>query len=145
MSRAWIVVGVVVILAIGLGLGVAGGALLFGDDSGNDAANAAPTDEVCAEAQAAVEVAREQLRGLNESASQDASFFAALIVEQRAITFTMDAEPSCFTIRERAEAAGFLEGVHALLDALGSSSGSSTPPTSSGVDSSSTDSSSTDG
>lgn len=149
MSKAWIVMGLVGMLVVGTGLGVAG-ALLFDDDGGSEQgsgvdASAASTSEECGEARAVVDASLEAMRTLNESENQDASFFAALIVEQRTVTFAMDQADDCFTLQERAGAEGLLEGIHALLDALGSDIGAgSGQPTVPAPDSVPEDSSSTD-
>jgi hypothetical protein len=53
---------------------------------------------------------------LNQTETQDRSFFAAMIVEQRSITYTMETESSCFPLAERAAAEGLLEGIRGLLN-----------------------------
>lgn len=130
MNKPWIVAGVIVILIIGAGLGLAGGALLFDDDAGSEPPAAAPitvSEDTCEEARAVVDAAQAEMTAINESDNQDASFFAALIVQQRSVTFVMDETADCFTLQERAAAIGLLDGIEALLAALGSTAGSDGP------------------
>ena len=108
MNRRVIValIGVIVVGAI-LGLGVA---LAVRDSNGS------PSEEDCAEAEAVIAASNERLGEISAlETGQDASFFAAILVEQRTITFAMDAEPACFTLAERAGAEGLLAGVRALV------------------------------
>lgn len=72
-------------------------------------------DADCDEARAVVDRSVATMAELNETDSQDRSFYAAVIVEQRAITFAMEARPSCFSFAERAAAHGLLEGIRGLL------------------------------
>lgn len=113
-TRRWILPAAV-LLVVGLGLGVLGGVLLFGDASSNDATNGAAVE--CDEAQAVVDQSIGAIDEINQSETQDVSFFAAILVEQRAITFAMDAAPGCFSLDDRAGAVGLLEGIQALLAA----------------------------
>lgn len=92
---------------VALALGVAAGAYL------NDRQATAGCDE----ARDVVGAALATMAEINEIEVQDQSFFAALVVEQREITFTMGAAPRCFSLTERAEAEGLLEGISGLLDA----------------------------
>ncbi len=88
------------------------GGLLLGDDG--DASEAASTIEAsvdCAEAEALVEGSATVMAAINESEVQDLGFFAALLVEQRKVVFAMEAAPSCFSLDDRADAQGLLEGI----------------------------------
>lgn len=120
MRRRWIV-GLVALFAIGVGLGLLGGLYVFDEESddgrveNSDGATSEPVD--CDEANAFIEEANAAMVTINEAEQQDLSFFAALIVEQRAITFAMDAAPSCFSLNERARAHGLLDGIRLLSNA----------------------------
>ena len=105
--RARRVTAYVALFAIGLTLGALGGVFLL------DREPAAKCDE----AREVVDTAVANMEEINQTEEQDRSFFAAIIVEQRAITYTMNAEASCFSLTERAAAEGLLEGIRGLLAA----------------------------
>lgn len=70
--------------------------------------------------EASIEVvndAIERIDTINESEVQNSTFFAALIVEQRTITYAMEDASSCFSLLDRAAAAGLLDGLQGLLAA----------------------------
>ncbi len=91
----------------------------------DDVDPAAPTAEDCAEAMAVVDGSLVAIDEITASdATQDESYFAAILVEQRTITFVMEERPDCFTLADRAGSAGFQRGVEALLD---TSAGSDVP------------------
>jgi len=70
----------------------------------------------CDTAQSVVDTSVDRINELNDTAEQqDQSFFAAVIVEQRTITYAMDAARKCFTLSERAANEGLLEGLRGLL------------------------------
>ncbi len=70
----------------------------------------------CDAAHSVVDTSVERIQELNDTAEQqDQSFFAAVIVEQRTITYAMNAAPRCFTLSDRAGNEGLLEGLRALL------------------------------
>lgn len=102
LRRVALVTGV---FALGLAVGVVGGVIL------RDRAR----DADCDEAQEVVDRSVSTMEELNEAEIQDRSFFSAVIVEQRAITYTMETASSCFSLDERAAAEGLLEGIRALL------------------------------
>lgn len=97
------------IFTLGLALGVLGGVILR--DRTRDA--------TCDEAEEVVARSVENMEELNQAETQDQSFFAAVIVEQRAVTYAMDAASSCFSLDERAAAEGLLEGIRGLLMSSG--------------------------
>lgn len=99
------IAAVIGIFALGLAFGVVGGVVL------RDRAR----DATCEEAQEVVDQSVQNMEELNQAETQDQSFFSAVIVEQRAITYTMDTESSCFSLAERAAAEGLLEGIRGLL------------------------------
>jgi hypothetical protein len=107
----------IVLFVVGLGLGLVGGVVLFDDSSSDDGGGPVAPEVDCEEAQAVVDQAVASIDEINQSETQDVSFFAAILVEQRTITFAMDAAPSCFSLEERAGAVGLLDGIQALLDA----------------------------
>ena len=75
-----------------------------------------PSEEDCEEADAVVAAANARLGEISAAETeQGASFFASVLVEQRTITFAMDAQPACFSLAERAGAEGLLDGVRALV------------------------------
>lgn len=69
----------------------------------------------CDEARSVVDAAVENMEEINQAQEQDQSFFAAIAVEQRSVTYAMNAERSCFSLTERAQAEGLLEGIRGLL------------------------------
>ena len=101
--RIAVVIGV---FALGLALGVVGGVVL------RDRAR----DATCDEAREVVDRSLENMDELNQTETQDRTFFAAVIVEQRAITYTMGTASSCFPLADRAAAEGLLEGIRGLLN-----------------------------
>ena len=73
--------------------------------------------EVCAQVRALVDESNADIATLtDETEIQSVSFYAAVLSEQRTITFVMNEQPTCFSLEERAAAAGLLDGVQALLD-----------------------------
>jgi predicted alpha-1,6-mannanase (GH76 family) len=104
-----VIVALIGVFAIGAALGLAV-ALAVRDSNGS------PSEQDCAEAEAVIAASNERLGEISAvETEQDASFFAAILVEQRTIAFAMDAEPACFTLAERAGAEGLLDGVRALV------------------------------
>ena len=95
----------VALFAIALTLGALGGVFLLDREPSVN----------CDEAREVVDTAVASMEEINQAEEQDQSFFAAIIVEQRAITYAMGAEPSCFSLTERAAAEGLLEGLRGLL------------------------------
>lgn len=84
-----------------------------GDDDGG--AVVVSTEEECAEAQAVVDDANEELAAIGQtSAAQDRTYFSAVIVQLRTIEVAMQERPDCFTLAERAGAAGLVNGVELL-------------------------------
>lgn len=82
-----------------------------------------PSASDCQEAADVVAAANaniEQIVGSEQAGGVD--YFAAILVEQRTITFAMEDVPDCFSLSARAMAAGLLEGVRNLLDAAASGS-----------------------
>lgn len=116
-NRGAIAVAVVMFLLGGV-IGLLGGLLLGEDGSDGADGSAAPSSDVsidCAQAEAVVEAAVAEMSAINETEVQDASFFAALLVQQRGITFAMDAAPTCFDLGDRAAAHGLLDGIAGLM------------------------------
>ena len=112
---------------IGGVIGLLGG-LLLGDDA--DERVAAPTSDVaidCAEAEALVEGSAAAMETINESEVQNASFFAALVVEQSKAVFAMEAVPTCFSLEDRGGAQGLLDGLVVLAEASGPLSAQQAP------------------
>lgn len=101
--RPWTAAAVVLALLAGVVIGV----VLRDRIGGTD----------CSEARDIVDAASATMEELNETEAQDRSFLAAVIVEQRTITFTMRERPNCFSLTERATAEGLLEGIRGLLGA----------------------------
>ncbi|BAN00370.1 hypothetical protein [Ilumatobacter coccineus] len=112
--RLAVIVGGVMLFVLGATIGLLGG-LVLADDTAETPSASDAID--CDEATDIVEAAITEIGVLETSPTQDAGFFAALIVEQRKVTFTMDAAPDCFTLADRAGANGLLAGIHALFDA----------------------------
>jgi hypothetical protein len=104
MSRRAVVVRIAVLLAV-LAVGFVGG--VYARDRQSDAS--------CDTAREVVDNSLQTLEELNLTETQDQSFFAAVIVEQRTITYAMNAESRCFSLQERAGAEGLLEGIRGLL------------------------------
>lgn len=98
-------VPMIALFVAGLLLGALGGVFLL---------DRAPSAN-CDEARDIVGVALANMEQINEAEEQDQSFFAAISVEQRTVTYTMASEPSCFSLTERAQAEGLLEGIRGLL------------------------------
>ena len=97
------------ILVLGLLLGVGG--VVVVDRVWNDD----PSKADCEAARSLVDGSVKNMEELSTAEEQDKSFFAAMIVEQRTITYAMDAEPKCFSLQERAGAEGLLDGIRGLL------------------------------
>lgn len=123
-----VVVGGAVVFLLGAVIGLLGG-LVLADDEATEALPA--TDSAtCDEANDIVEAAVAEMGVLDSSPVQDAGFFAALIVEQRKLTYVMDEVPDCFTLADRAGAHGLLAGIDALLDAATFDAATSDAPSS---------------
>jgi hypothetical protein len=106
------------VLAVGLTLGILGGIFLFdgGSDSDTAAGDASVLPIDCDEARAVVDGSIAAIDEINTSTeAQDTTFFVSILVEQRTMTFAMDAAPTCFTLQERAEAEGLIDGIRMLL------------------------------
>ncbi len=102
--RRW--VALTLVLLLGVGLGIVGVAV----------ARQFVATSNCDEARQIIDDSVAKMEQINEAEVQDRSFFAAVIVEQRTITYTMGSEPSCFSLTERAAAEGLLAGISGLLE-----------------------------
>ena len=108
----WPIVAVLALVcgaAIGLLVG-----LLVADDDGESAAEQT-TRADCEQARAIVSGAGDEMAALSDTDVQDATFFSAMIVQQRSVTYAMDDAPTCFTLQDRAAANGLLAGLEGLL------------------------------
>lgn len=115
----WIL-ALVVVFAVGLGLGLVGGLFVFDDDdtvaTSGDTATPEQPEVDCDEAQSVVDKSLGALEEIGATEEQDRSFYAAVLVEQSTIVYAMETAPSCFTLEERADAQGLFDGVKGLLD-----------------------------
>ncbi len=129
-----VIVSLIGVLVVGIVVGVVVGRAADGSneadsppattitevDDSTEAGSPSPTvSEVdCAEAQSVVDGASANLSQINADANEpSANLFAALVVEQRTITFAMDARPECFDLAVRAANAGLLDGLTLLAGA----------------------------
>ncbi len=109
-----VIAALIGVFAVGALIGVV--IALATQDSNDSAPTPSSSEEDCAAARAVVAAANDSIADINAADSvADASFFAAVLAEQRTITFAMDAEPTCFALAERASAEGLLDGIRALV------------------------------
>lgn len=110
----WALVAILTLI-VGFAGGLLVGVILADDDSdeGADTGGAAAVD--CETAQAGVQGAIDEMTALSDVEEQDATFFAAMIVQQRSITFLMETAPDCFSLQDRAAAEGLLAGFEGLI------------------------------
>lgn len=110
------VLALVAIFAVGITIGILGALALSDDDTADTTAPATIAQEDCGEAQDVVDDANQALEELGaETEIQDSSFFAAILVQQRTVTYAMEAAPSCFTLSERAGSEGLLMAITQLI------------------------------
>lgn len=112
VKAAWIALCTAT-LALGLVVGVVIG--LAVDDDGD----AGGPEVSCADARAEVNEALDAMEGIDLGESASRSDYAAMVSEQRSVTFVMDAAPECFTLGERADAEGLLDALRTFLSSSG--------------------------
>ena len=114
-----VVVALIGVFVVGALIGVVV-ALAADSSSDSDDGAAAPTAEECAEAVTVVDAATVRFDTIAEAeAEQNATFLAALLTEQTAVAYVMEAEPECFSLADRASAAGLLGALEALIAVVG--------------------------
>lgn len=134
-----VIAALVLALVLGVVAGVFIGRGLADSEAPDGVPTAGPTTTPvdCAEAVAVVDDANARIGGIVEDeAGQDVNYFAAILAEQRAIAYAMDAAASCFSLADRAGAAGLLAGMERLTQAAanlpGQTPGSPAAPPSTG-------------
>lgn len=108
-----VVAALVGVFLIGLAIGAVV-ALAF--DDGDSSGDSAPSAAECQEANDVVGASTETIAAIDETTEeQDINYFASVLVELRTAIYVMDDVPECFSIGDRARAAGFIEGVEASM------------------------------
>ena len=105
-------IALVGLFVVGIALGILGGFFIFDGDSDSEPAEAQID---CEESRAVVDLSGDTIEEINQTETQDATFFVAILIEQRTITYAMEDQPTCFTLQERAAAQGLLSGLEVLL------------------------------
>lgn len=108
-----VVVALIGVFVVGALIGVL---VALAANSSSDAESDPPSADDCADAVSVVDAAGERFADVASTpAEQDATLLAALLTEQAIIAYAMEAEPGCFSLEERATAAGLLDALEALI------------------------------